>query len=712
MIRLLLLIVCLLCIDQVVAQQPVFVLSKNKLTDNSSAILSGQPGWRFQQGYDSSWANPDFDDTQWHTLNPESLSMKEADRNGLIEGCFRFTLTLDSSLTYEPIYLRIRHYASVRAFINGRELLDRDYASHLIPAFQAAFENSLPQSIDLDPARPNVIVLYIRDQKVNWLRKYTYMNQLNPLDVSIGNATPKAIWARAIQLYKITNSVNIAVLVLLALPFWLLVGQNPTEKQLFWIAVITTLLMLDRVINGFGKDVMTFLTFPGHRFLYEFVNTMWIAMIPIVVSQIILSKTTSVAKWIFLLAISLRCGLSYFSAVPFVGTATFYISVLLSFSIIGYILLLVWTNRSRLAQAQWAAVIGLLLTFVSGFISVLINPTLNSPFLFYISVVTFLTFPASLLIYISLRIKENITNLQKNALKITQLSEEKQQILAAQNELLEQQVEQRTAELKASQNQLIQKEKLASLGELTAGIAHEIQNPLNFVNNFSEVSEELVEEVKQEREVGSEKRDENLINELLDDLTQNLQKINHHGKRAASIVSGMLEHSRTSTGERVPTDINKLAGEYLRLAYHGMRAKDRNFNSDYELISDPNLPQINVVPQEIGRVLLNLYNNAFYAVHQRHLQDPNHTPTVLVSTKQLDNQIIIKVKDNGMGMSESVKAKIFQPFFTTKPTGEGTGLGLSLSYDIITKGHGGTLEVESVEGEGAEFIIHLPIKTN
>jgi two-component system, NtrC family, sensor kinase len=298
--------------------------------------------------------------------------------------------------------------------------------------------------------------------------------------------------------------------------------------------------------------------------------------------------------------------------------------------------------------------------------------------------------------------------------EIEYLSLEKQQILASQNELLEKQVEARTAELRASQAQLIQSEKLASLGELTAGIAHEIQNPLNFVNNFSELSVELIAEIKQEREVRSDERDEGLIDELLGDLSQNQQKINHHGKRASSIVKGMLEHSRMSTGVKELTDIKKLADEYLRLSYHGMRAKDKSFDADYELIADENLPLVNVVPQDMGRVLLNLINNAFYAVSERHSKSQrfgmsDYQPKVSVRSKVTGNQVEISVADNGNGIPASIKAKIFQPFFTTKPTGEGTGLGLSLSYDIITKGHGGMIEVESVEGEGTTFVVKLLI---
>ncbi len=280
-------------------------------------------------------------------------------------------------------------------------------------------------------------------------------------------------------------------------------------------------------------------------------------------------------------------------------------------------------------------------------------------------------------------------------------------------------------DLKATQAQLIQSEKLASLGELTAGIAHEIQNPLNFVNNFSELSVDLANELKEEIDkIEIPEKDKNYIGEILTDLSQNQEKINHHGKRASSIVKGMLEHSRASTGVKELTDINKLADEYLRLSYHGLRAKDKDFNADFTTDFEENLPKIEVIPQDIGRVLLNLINNAFYAVNERANQlrsgnfesSPNvaaeqpYTPSVFVSTKQVRNAIEIRVKDNGIGMSEATKAKVFQPFFTTKPTGQGTGLGLSLAYDIVTKGHGGTLDVFSTEGVGTEFTIVLKEK--
>ncbi|HEY5463192.1 MAG TPA: ATP-binding protein [Hanamia sp.] len=259
-------------------------------------------------------------------------------------------------------------------------------------------------------------------------------------------------------------------------------------------------------------------------------------------------------------------------------------------------------------------------------------------------------------------------------------------------------------ELKTTQKQLIQSEKMASLGELTAGIAHEIQNPLNFVNNFSEVSTELIDEMKDELS----KANYEDANAIADDLKQNLEKINHHGKRAGDIVKGMLQHSRTSTGVKEPTDINALADEYLRLSYHGLRAKDKTFNADMKTDFDSSIVKINIIPQDIGRVLLNLFNNAFYAVKEQKSRNLiSYEPTVSVTTKKSGNSVLITVSDNGNGIPQNIVDKIFQPFFTTKPTGIGTGLGLSLSYDIV-KAHGGEIKVESKEGDGSTFIISIP----
>ncbi|MBU2938914.1 tetratricopeptide repeat protein [Lacinutrix sp. C3R15] len=298
-------------------------------------------------------------------------------------------------------------------------------------------------------------------------------------------------------------------------------------------------------------------------------------------------------------------------------------------------------------------------------------------------------------------------NIRKKRKALASLNSElakNQEALENSNTKLKQSLE----DLKATQAQLIQSEKMASLGELTAGIAHEIQNPLNFVNNFSEVNSELIDEMQEELDKG----DIEEVKAISNDIKLNLEKINHHGKRADGIVKGMLLHSRNNSGEKEQVDLNKLADEYLRLAYHGLRAKDKSFNATLNTDFDPNLGKITVVSQDIGRVILNLFTNAFYAVNEKQLKttsQDNYKPTVSVATLRNKDTIIITIKDNGDGIPKNIIDKIFQPFFTTKPTGKGTGLGLSMSYDIVTKGHGGELKMETKQGIGTTFSIVLPI---
>ncbi|GAA4399158.1 hypothetical protein GCM10023187_10580 [Nibrella viscosa] len=328
-----------------------------------------------------------------------------------------------------------------------------------------------------------------------------------------------------------------------------------------------------------------------------------------------------------------------------------------------------------------------------------------------------LCIPLSLSVYLATEFAFTSKSLAAQLAAVKQLSaqtlaqeQEKQLMLTQQNETLEQKVTERTAQLqhsldtlKTTQAQLIQKEKMASLGELTAGIAHEIQNPLNFVNNFAEVSVEMADELQQSLQKGEVTNAADLSTELRENMTY----IVENGQRAAAIVRSMLEHSRSSTGERRPTNLNELADEYLKLAYHGMRAKDPDFQVQLCTQFDEEIQPVIVAPQDMGRVLLNLYNNAFYAVRQKQSQQVDYQPQVMVCTQQVNGHVELRVKDNGVGIPDSIRGKVFQPFFTTKPTGQGTGLGLSLSYDIVTKGHGGEMIIESQEGQGTTCVVTI-----
>jgi signal transduction histidine kinase len=398
-------------------------------------------------------------------------------------------------------------------------------------------------------------------------------------------------------------------------------------------------------------------------------------------------------------------------------------------NVISLVVLFYWviTSFKKTGPAQRLVAMSLIMIFILSLLSFILNPEPGSPLIYVLVTFQCLTFPLSLLIYVALRFREINKSITLNAQQIVALSEEKRVLAEEQQKQLEIQVHERTLELqnslanlKSTQSQLIQSEKMASLGELTAGIAHEIQNPLNFVNNFSEVSTELISEMVEEVDKGNF----NEVKAIADGVKQNLEKINHHGQRAADIVKGMLQHSRSSSGVKEPTDINALADEYLRLAYHGLRAKDNSFNATMKTDFDESIGNINIVPQDIGRVVLNLITNAFYVVSEKskNPQPPkggainaskNYEPTVWVSTKLINppsggRGVLISVKDNGNGIPPKILDKIFQPFFTTKPTGQGTGLGLSLSYDIV-KAHGGELKVETKEGEGSTFIIQIPI---
>lgn len=374
------------------------------------------------------------------------------------------------------------------------------------------------------------------------------------------------------------------------------------------------------------------------------------------------------------------------------------------------------TSWKSLRGAQWAVVAGLMILLFILLFALILSLVLPERFAAYFASLWsmgLISFPMSLMVYVVMRFKEIINEVRENANQIVKMSEEKKEQALNQQKVLEQEVTRQTAEirsaltnLKATQAQLIQSEKMASLGELTAGIAHEIQNPLNFVNNFSELNKELLEEMNEEIEKGN--MDE--VKAIARDVMDNEDKIKHHGQRAEAIVKGMLEHSRTSSARKEPTDINALCDEYLRLAYHGLRAKDKSFNATMETHFDTLLPKIEVIPQDIGRVVLNLIINAFQAVNERNKKgEEGYKPKVTITTQlTANNQLLIAIKDNGPGIPEHIKGKIFQPFFTTKPTGQGTGLGLSLSYDIV-KAHGGEIKLESKVGEGTTFNVILPI---
>ncbi len=672
-------------------------------------------GWKWHAGDNPDFAKADFDDSKWESIDPtrDIYYFPQVRKSSV--GWLRIHLDIDSALLNKALAFQIRQTAASEVFLNGKLLKTYGVVS-----------NQPDQVKAYDPANKPFGLLF------------TQINQVIAIRFSVQEGLPYFAYIHPFYFFEFrikdvsdTDGLNQNRLFLMNLIYgglFLLFGlihlgffiSFPKQKanlyfSLFALSASVANLLYFYTLHKNDIAIRVYAAIIDSIFLISFFGLFLLVAI-----HYLFPKPKGFYFWFLVIY-------SFFGFV--IGIYSFRWGFLFGFIVPLFLCNIASFRIVLSAYLQGKRAVGLLVFGIGSHIILYLVFTLmvlriipgRIPIgygfllidLFYH--LSMVVFSLSFSIYLAREFAFTSKDLEKKLEEVQQLSAEKQQILATQNETLEKQVAERTAELKASQNQLIQKEKLASLGELTAGIAHEIQNPLNFVNNFSEVSGELMDEMEEELKVGNS----DIAIEIAGDLKQNLSKINHHGKRAASIVSSMLEHSRSSTGERVLTDINKLADEYLRLSYHGMRAKYKNrvtaqFNADYELVADENLPLINCVPQDMGRVLLNLINNAFYAVSKRRRACPvsnlaDVQPTVIVSEPLISNQIVIAVKDNGNGIPDNIKAKIFQPFFTTKPTGEGTGLGLSLAYDIITIGHGGTIEVESEEGEGTTFIVKLPM---
>jgi two-component system, NtrC family, sensor kinase len=653
--------------------------------------------WKWHAGDNPDFAKADFDDSGWEGIDPtQSLpQLKKIDTQQ--------PLWLRIKLTDLPqnIALSIKQSGATEIFLNGK--LIKSYGkidtqgTHTL-AFTPVDEYILG---NLDSTQNTLAVRYYFQKGIRYKAAFDvwyplFHIKLFPINSLHSNIDrTKYVW----EGFNIASST-----ILFLIHFILFLFYPPTRANLWYslwalLGAIGGCLLLAEKSNGYLhiKNQLTLINLLISPIsLYLLFYTIYI----------LLKQTKRIFLWVFA---SLSILATYFYFFSINGEEQVF-NLMVNFSNGVFVIYMAYNAYKKGNKGGLYVMIGMLIfiVFWAIFILIFANTPQIEPLEDIIFHAAILTLPITISTLLGLDFSNTNRNLIKNLLEVNRLSAENHQILATQNETLEKLVEERTVELKASQNQLIQKEKLASLGELTAGIAHEIQNPLNFVNNFSELSVDLLKDLKDE--LKRPDKDETYIDELFDDLSSNQEKINHHGKRASSIVKGMLEHSRASTGVKELTDINKLADEYLRLAYHGLRAKDKDFNADFKTDFDESLPKIEVIPQDIGRVLLNLINNAFWAVNHRklHSSDEIYTPSVLVTTKQLENAIEIRVKDNGTGMPESVKTKVFQPFFTTKPTGEGTGLGLSLAYDIVTKGHGGALEVVSTEGVGTEFIILLP----
>ena len=816
------------------AQNSAVELSTKMLDESHQVFIAGMDGWIYKQGHDTGWARPGIDLIGWQAFKPTDLSFKNADKSGKVEGWFRFKFNLDSTFNRIPLGLMSGSWAASDLYIDGKLIQSIGNTG----AFGKSYKEDIPYQrspvpVSLELNTEHTIAIHIVDF-VYWfpwprhLKCETgfYSSKQNLARIlSITTPEYSTLSLRNGIRNDTSSVVVVSICSVLCLLFWLLFYLSPHESDLRLIAVYSAILAVFSLTAYFSAT--GYLSFLLQMISYSlWILSFWIliGIMPVIISQILLSKILKSIQYFFVVDVIL--GFSY-SFTRYITSQSYYLQLMGVFILMAIVLSLYCILKAlkTIHGAQWSLIVGLLLSFLFGMLwSFSIGSKENIS-----SGIGLVSFPLSLLVYVAIRFKEIMREVRDHAKQVVLISEEKRDLLASQNELLEKQVMERTAELsqslnhlKSTQSQLIQSEKMASLGELTAGIAHEIQNPLNFVNNFSEVNRDLIKELKNEVLKG----DLVEVTTIAEDIESNSEKINHHGKRADAIVKSMLQHARingTEKGQKELTDINRLADEYLRLAYQGYKAKDKEFKCTLHLDLDPRLPLITVVPQDIGRVLLSIFNNAFWFSsvalakeefssakakeefssakateefssakakeefssakatedksnfstgnamkadvstrnamkveassdsigYARRLSAPSslispedkssslsspeyrkketgndnlnsngdsksphdstgHQPLVSLTTKNLSNKIEIRIRDNGAGIPHHILDKIFQPFFTTKPTGQGTGLGLSLAYDIV-KAHNGDLSVKSEEGKGSEFIIQLPV---
>jgi signal transduction histidine kinase len=682
--------------------------------------------WKIKTGDDPAWAARELDDSGWEEINTNAALNSRNISNSEIRW-LRKEIPAEHTGADSLYGLMISQFGASDIYVNGR--LVKQYG-RIVPADRPVIHNphGRPVPIQLDSQAINVISIRFAPDALSsgWAKSRAgtplLRVQLQKLDDAL-----KA-WERQLNESHINIGAGI-VSAVFSLLFLLLFLFFPKHNLYLFYGLFNLFLMLMSIVSNFIENGQYGLETRAY----------------LVSSTVLISRLIGMSVLLFILHALNRMRPIFWWYVGFMVLVEYPLTLIMppeymkvsnairSIVAIICIWLAYHAFRSKNREDILVGILACTVVMVNTRFLLESYSVLEAPVQFSILPPILTTITIST--YLALRYSHMHRDLERQLVQVHALSEEnlkkeveKQQILSSQKKELEKQVEERTAslnqqkkelqitlnELKAAQAQLIQSEKMASLGELTAGIAHEIQNPLNFVNNFSDLNKELIGELQEELKKGDVRE----AASIADNLKDNEEKINLHGRRADMIVKSMLQHSRASSGQKEPTDVNKLVDEYVRLAYHGYRAKKKDFNATLDIQLDPEVGQVQMVAQEIGRVLLNLLNNAFQAVEEKaKTAGPDYQPTVSIKT-HLGNEefahapmrksVLIRVADNGTGIPDAIKDKIFQPFFTTKPTGQGTGLGLSLSYDIVTKGHEGSLGMESIEGEGSTFFIHLP----
>lgn len=677
-------------------------------------------GWKFRTGDHASWKDPYLDDSGWQPIDPnmDIYQLPEIVPGEI--GWLRLSIKTDS-ISAREYGMVMQSSAASEMYLDGSLIHTFGLVSNNPDSVRAYDPLLKPVTLFFPKQESHVLAIrFVLQPNVHYSTMYETRNpvmqiQLIPIKQAID--TYQNFLSTIVGMHLII----IGTCLLLAILHFAFYIFYPSQKGNLLVSVYGCGFILFNIIQFYfflyGHDVAT-------KFYLANISMdirMGSNLLLVLAIYNLLEKPLDLIFWIL---VGLTVASLFLNIWPYdkgwkIGGAFMEILCAAAISRIAY-----HCTRQK-KRGAWIMLGGSISYFIffGAFFSWILMP--NNSFLLNLSlprivlyVLSFLSIPLATSILLGLdfafaniSLKEKLDEVELLSTRSIQQEREKQELLATQNETLEMRVAERTValskslhDLKTTQSQLIQSEKMASLGELTAGIAHEIQNPLNFVNNFSEVNKELIAEMK----LAIEQQQYGDAQMIANDILANQEKICHHGGRADSIVKGMLQHSRNHNDLKSPVSINKLTEEYLRLAYHGMRGKNKDFNTTVETEFDESVGTMEVVAAEIGRVILNLVNNAFYAVQDRMRFANSVAPVIKIKTKRLPEYVEISVQDNGSGVPLEVIDKIFQPFFTTKPTGQGTGLGLSLSYDIITKGHGGTLKVISREGEGATFIIQLP----
>ncbi len=686
--------------------------------------------WFYKSGDDPSWVLPEYDHSDWDTVNSwlQIGKFDQSEWKGV--AWLRIVFRIDSSLKGKTVGLGMHHDGASEIYLNGKKVLTFGEIGKNADEEKPHDPNFFPKAINFDTSSVYTLAVRISNQAAV-KHAYLYAKFIGHIGVGIylfdNNTQSKKILERNYKAFSFEWAIKGFSLAFAVIFILLYFFYSKQKENLFFSLFVLGIFL--SYTSGTIEYIFkaSFYTVVFARFLGFISFTIIFINLLLFLYQIVYKRTIKLF-WFFLIGFLIINFVIFFS---FDQLTSYSIPMLIGVAILGIetVRVIVIGIRKKIPNIRIIAggiivSLSLILFNVTAFLIELNIELLNLLEDFLVPILI-LSIPFSMAIYLAKTFAKMNNELEERIVTIQQMSEKQLEQerynaeLKMQSELnklenesktkeLEQAkvIEKSYTELKATQAQLVHSEKMASLGELTAGIAHEIKNPLNFVNNFSDLSRELLDDLKAELE--NDNKEE--VMAIAESLKQNLDKINQHGKRADSIVKGMLMHSRGTSGEKVLTNINDLLDQYVNLAYHGLRAQNKEFNITIEKDYDESLEKINVVPQDISRVFLNIINNACYAAYDKKLKsgDNNFTPTLKVSTKNLDDSVEIKIADNGNGIPPEIIDKIFQPFFTTKPTGEGTGLGLSLSYDIVVKQHGGEIKFESEEGKYTEFIITIP----